>query len=224
MLCALEHPYQAGRHDDDAPLRPGGSALTLRTLRSAGFAHGERILDLGCGVGAGSRLLRRHGCTPIGLDLAPGRSNRTAVAGNIGDLPFADGAFDGLLAECSLSLAGYTAKTLTECRRVLRPGGKIAITDIFARAEGRPDAALPGCLAGIATRADILAALAAAGFAVQRWEDHSGVLKSLLAQLIFSGRDAEALWSGDGAAHTAALRACRPGYFLLIATQSARSA
>jgi hypothetical protein len=65
--------------------------------------------------------------------------------------------------------------------------------------------------------------MAAAGFIVQRWEDHSDVLKSFLAQLIFSGRGSEALWAGNGTAFAAALRACRPGYFLLTACKPTRS-
>ncbi len=68
--CALEHPYQSGRHDDGAPLRPGGADLTQRALHCAGFRAGERVLDLGCGVGVATRLLREHGCTALGLDLA----------------------------------------------------------------------------------------------------------------------------------------------------------
>jgi arsenite methyltransferase len=231
MDCVLEHPYQSGNigdTDKTEPLRPGGLELTVRAIHCAGFTKGERILDIGCGNGTGAKRLRRHGCLPVGLDLAPTRLARAAqaspglvaVGGDARQLPFADGSFDGLLAECSLSLAGFTTETLAECRRVLRPGGKLAVTDVFARADDARHLDLPGCLAGLATRADILAALAAADLSVQRWEDHSDVLKSFLAQLIFSGRGAEGLWHGDGAAYTAALRASRPGYFLLVAERN----
>jgi ubiquinone/menaquinone biosynthesis C-methylase UbiE len=232
MGCALEHPYQSGRFGEvgDGPLRPGGRDLTVRAMRCTGFNAGERILDIGCGDGAGSALLRRHGCHPVGLDVARDRLARAAqalpefaaVAGDARRLPFADESFDGILAECSLSLAGYTAATLTECRRVLRPGGRLAVTDVFARQGDVGHAPLPGCLAHLARRADILAAMAAAGFAVRRWEDHSDVLKSFLAQLIFSGRGSAALWTRDGSAFSAALRASRPGYFLLIAARPER--
>lgn len=230
MHCALEHPYRSGQFgaaEDGEPLRPGGLELTVRAIHCAGFAAGARILDLGCGSGAGSRQLRRHGCAPVGLDLAPARLARAAqalpelaaVAGDARHLPFAEASFDGMLAECSLSLAGYTAPTLAECLRVLRPGGRLAITDVFARIEDAERAPLPGCRTGLASRNELLAALGAAGFGVLRWEDHSDVLKSFLAQLIFSGRGSESLWTGDGSAYATALRACRPGYFLLIATK-----
>jgi len=231
MQCTLEHPYQSGRHDDGEPLRPGGLELTTRAIQCAGFAAPDYILDLGCGTGTGTKLLRRHGCVAIGLDRSPARlaqaastqPNFTAVAADARWLPLADASVDGVLAECSLSLTGYNQATLGECHRVLRPGGRLAITDVFARHEDPERAPLPGCLAGLTSRGEILAAMAAAGFIVQRWEDHSDVLKSFLAQLIFSGRGSEALWAGNGTAFAAALRACRPGYFLLTACKPTRS-
>lgn len=222
--CVLEHPYQSGCHDAGAPLRPGGAELTRRAMLCAGFLAGARVLDLGCGVGVATRLLHAQGCRALGVDLAAPRlalARRTApelamVAGDARRLPFADGSLDGVLAECSLSLIGYTATVLSECRRVLRPGGRIAVTDLFARADAVGPSPLPGCLGGLVSRAAVLAAFADAGFAVQRWEDHSERLKSFVAQLIFSGQGAEALWAGDGPAYAAALRARRPGYFLLV--------
>jgi ubiquinone/menaquinone biosynthesis C-methylase UbiE len=227
MDCVLEHPYQSGRFADGESLRPGGSELTIRAMQCAGFGAGKRILDLGCGDGAGSRLLYQHGCVPIALDLAlpslahaaAAQAELAAVAADARRLPFADGSVDGILAECSLSLAGYQSSTLAECHRVLVPGGRLAITDVYARHGDSDRSPLPGCLAGLAPRADILAALVEAGFSIQRWEDHSDVLKSFLAQMIFSGRGSEALWTGDGSAFTAALRAQRPGYFLLVAAK-----
>jgi arsenite methyltransferase len=173
--CALEHPYQAGRHDSGTPLRPGGTELTLRALQCAGFAPGQRVLDLGCGVGIATRLLRRHGCQAFGVDLAVHRlalARRedpalALVAADGRRLPFADQSLDGILAECSLSLIGYSAATLAECRRVLRPGGRLAITDLYSRAQPGAEAvgAVAGCLGGMVTRNAMLAALAAAGAA-----------------------------------------------------------
>jgi len=223
--CCLEHPFQSGRHADGETLRPGGSELTLRAMACAGFAPGERVLDLGCGTGVATRMLHAHGCAAVGLDLAGRRlalaraddPALTVVAADARCLPFADASLDGILAECSLTLAGYTAATLAECRRVLRPGGRLAVTDLFVRVDDVGRTPLPGCMDGMMSRHAILAAMADAGFAVRRWEDHSDVLKSFMAQLIFSGRGTEALWFGNGSAYSAALRACRPGYFLLIA-------
>jgi ubiquinone/menaquinone biosynthesis C-methylase UbiE len=229
--CTLEHPYQSGRHDGGEPLRPGGLELTTRAIQCAAFSAMEHILDLGCGTGTGTKLLRRHGCSAISLDRSSAQlahavraqPNLTAVVADARWLPLADASVDGVLAECSLSLTGYNQATLGESYRVLRPSGRLAVTDVFARHEDPERAPLPGCLAGLVSRGEILAAMAAAGFIVQRWEDHSDVLKSFLAQLIFSGRGSETLWTGNGSAFTAALRACRPGYFLMIASKPVRS-
>lgn len=228
---APEHPYQSGCHDAGVPLRPGGEELTRRALNFAGFRIGERVLDLGCGVGVATRLLYERGCRAHGLDLVAPRlamAHRSApeltmVAGDARCLPFANGSFDGMLAECSFSLIGYTAAHLAECRRVLRPGARFAVTDLFARADSPVPSSSAGCLGGMVSRETVLAAFADAGFLVERWEDHSDRLRSFVAQLIFSGAGAEALWACDGADGAEALRARRPGYFLLVAVRQERS-
>ena len=229
--CALEHPYQSGRHDDGAPLRPGGDELTRLAFDCAGFAAGQGVLDLGCGVGIATRLLHARGCVAFGVDRAPQRlalARRTEpglllVAGDGRRLPFAEECFDGIVAECVFSLIGYAASHFAECARVLRPGGRLALTDLYARAdaatEAPGDTALAGCLAGMTTRAAIVGALTDAGLHVDAWQDHTPRLKSFVAQLIFSGPSGEALWTGDGPAGAAALRALRPGYFLLVASK-----
>lgn len=229
--CVLEYPYQSGCHDAGAPLRPGGEELTRRALHCAGFRVGERVLDLGCGVGVATRMLHERGCRAHGLDFAAPRlamargatPELTMVAGDARCLPFANGSFDGMLAECSLSLIGYTVTHLAECRRVLRPGARFAVTDLYARADALAPLPSAGCLAGMVPRETIIAAFADAGFVVECWEDHSDRLKSFVAQLIFSGAGAEALWACDGADGAAALRARRPGYFLLVAVRQERS-
>lgn len=229
--CALEHPYQSGRHDDGAPLRPGGDELSLRAFDCAAFAAGQRVLDLGCGVGVVTRLLHARGCLAFALDRAHGRlvqarrseTGLLPVAADGRRLPFANDSLDGIISECAFSLIGYSAEHFAECRRVLRPGGRLALTDLYARADTATDAPLAGCLGGMTTRDAIFAALTDAGLCVETWQDHTPRLKAFVAQLIFSGRSAELLCSGDGLAGTAALRARRPGYFLLVAAKPERS-
>ena len=231
MACdALEHPYQSGRHDDGAPLRPGGDELTRLAFECAAFAAGQRVLDLGCGVGVATRLLHARGCLAFGVDRAAARlvqARRSEpglllAASDGRQLPFADACLDGIVAECVFSLIGYQAENFAECLRVLRPGGRLALTDLYARADVGSATSLAGCLAGMTTRAAILAALAGAGLHVDTWQDHTPRLNAFVAQLLFSGQGAEALWAGDGQADASALRARRPGYFLLIASKPQR--
>ena len=241
--CALEHPYQSGRHDDGAPLRPGGDELSLRAFDGAAFAAGQRVLDLGCGVGVATRLLHARGCLAFALDRAHGRLVQARryepgllpVAADGRQLPFANDSLDGIISECAFSLIGYSADLLSECRRVLRPGGRLALTDLYARAGAAPDVAPnvahnaatnappAGCLGGMTTRDAIFAALSAAGLRVETWQDHTPRLKSFVAQLMFSGQCAKLPFCGDDPAGAAALRARRPGYFLLIAAKPERS-
>ena len=229
--CALEHPYQSGRHDDGAPLRPGGDELSWRAFDGAAFTVGQRVLDLGCGVGVATRLLHARGCLAFALDRAHGRlvqARRSEpgllpVAADGRQLPFANDSLDGIISECAFSLIGYSADLLSECRRVLRPGGRLALTDLYARADAPRDVPLAGCLGGMTTRDAIFAALSAAGLRVETWQDHTPRLKSFVAQLMFSGQCAELPFYGDDPAGAAALRARRPGYFLLIAAKPERS-
>lgn len=100
---------------------------------------------------------------------------------------------------------------------MLRRGGRLAITDVFAREAVGAGQQLPACLTGMARQEEILAGLAHAGFRVERWEDHSQALKTFMARLLFESDTPDALWAGDAGVMNAALRQCRPGYFLLLA-------
>jgi SAM-dependent methyltransferase len=229
MDCAVAHPYHTGRFSggDIEPLRPGGLELTRLAVQYAGFTAGDHILDLGCGEGAGTQMLRQHGCNAIGLDTSTGSlataaahlSGQPLVKANARNIPFADASLDGILAECSLSLVDQRCVVLAECHRILRHGGRLAITDVFARNTISPDQPLPASLAGMAPQNEILAGLANAGFRVERWEDHSQVLKAFMARLIFECDSADALWADDAGTLNSALRQFRPGYFLLIAVK-----
>ena len=101
----------------------------------------------------------------------------------------------------------------------------LVITDVYAR---EPDAVidnttiLPACVAQMAGQETLCAEITQAGFKIESWQDHSAVLKTFLARLIFEKGSLAALWSNhasrDEASNlSAALRAKRPGYFLLLA-------
>lgn len=183
-------------------LHPGGLALTDRAVERCGLLPGARILDVGCGAGTTVRYLRSTGLRAWGIDLAGAGASLRADGQR---LPFAAGAFDGVLLECSLSLMPDLDAALAEFARVLVPGGRLAVSDLYARQApaGR-----------FFTREGLLAALEGR-FAVDLWEDHSSTLAPFVARRLLSS-----MTEGTGMVDTIACgRRVRAGYFLLIAKE-----
>ena len=233
-------PYASGRMaaEDDRLFRPGGLDLTARAIVLAHLEPGATIVDLGCGQGHSVRYLRGLGYNAVGIDLgepAHGASKPAAadtgrefkrVVGRAEELPLPAGSVDAVLAECSLSVVDDQDRALTECARVLKSGGRLIISDLYAR---RPEAIGPGraldgtCVAGIIVPAELKTRLAHCGFTVELWEDHSQALRECAARYIMEHGSCDGLWSTDGASSgriESAMRAARAGYFLLIASRT----
>jgi len=222
-------------------LRPGGLALTRRALAVAALPPGSRVLDLGCGLGATAAVCRAEfGLDAVGLDVSAGmlaeaREQRPALPllrASGARLPFRAGALDAVLAECTLALLPDLDAALAEVRRVLREDGLLIACDLYARApDAIPDLrALPlvTCLRGALPRAGFEAKLAARGFTLSLWEDHTEALKAFAARLIFEHGSLASFWgcvTGDpalaGAVQQTTARA-RPGYFLVLARRGSR--
>ena len=106
-----------------------------RTVRALALAPGSLVLDLACGTGALGAIARRHGYRVVGADMSEGM-----LAGRVGQfpaaqadaasLPFATGAFDGVL--CAYALRNFTdlEASFAEAARVVRPGGRISILEV----------------------------------------------------------------------------------------------
>ncbi|TDC22987.1 class I SAM-dependent methyltransferase [Streptomyces sp. 8K308] len=104
-------------------------------LALAGDVAGRRILDAGCGSGPLSAALRDRGAVVTGIDASAGmlalarRRLGDGAAPHVvdlnGRLPFADGAFDDVVASLVLHYLEDWGPTLAELRRVLRPGGRL---------------------------------------------------------------------------------------------------
>jgi arsenite methyltransferase len=152
----------------------------------ADLHEGETVLDLGSGAGADVLIsARRVGPTgrAIGLDMTDemlelaranaadaGVTNVEFVKGFIEQIPLADGSVDVIVSNCVLNLSGDKPKVLAEAARVLRPGGRFAVSDVIAGpdmdAATRADlAAYTGCIAGALTEQEFREGLEAAGFA-----------------------------------------------------------
>jgi len=223
-------------------MRPGGLELTERALRASRLSAGSRVLDVGCGAGASLALLAQWNLVGVGVDVMPlvgqpgaaGGAPRLVQAGGQ-RLPLRERSFDAVLAECSLSLMPVRG-ALAEFARVLRPGGRLLLSDLYLRRPEQAPAlralALDGCLAGARGRDEWISLLGDAGFAVLEWEDHSAALRQTVGQWMMAGGAPEQLWCGGASCCSldaveqvrAAVAAARPGYYLLVAAYRGASA
>ncbi len=151
----------------------------------ADLHEGETVLDLGSGGGIDVLLsARRVGPTgkAYGLDMTDemlelardnqrqaGVANAEFVKGTIEDVPLPDGSVDVVISNCVINLSGDKARVFREAARVLRPGGRFAVSDVVAdpgmdEATRRDMQQWTGCIAGALTREEFAAGLEAAGF------------------------------------------------------------
>jgi arsenite methyltransferase len=150
----------------------------------ADLHEGETLLDLGSGAGADVLIsARRVGAsgTAIGLDMTDemldlaranaaqaGVENVEFVKGYIEAIPLPDASVDVVISNCVINLAGDKHKVLAEAARVLRPGGRFAVSDVIAdpgmdEATRADMAAYTGCVAGALTEDEFRNALSDAG-------------------------------------------------------------
>lgn len=217
-------------------LRPGGFRLTEKAVRLCGLSSGDVILDLGCGRGATvNYLYKTHRIRGIGIDPSEkliGDAKRRYgfcdfVTGRGEKLPFQGASFSCVFAECTLSLMEDLNRALKEAFRVLKDGGRLVVTDVYAKNPREVDGLRPfnvnSCLRGLHDLTELEETLGKTGFVVSHREDCSDLLKELMVQTVFTFGSMAEFWnvtSGDcvdGWRYQEALRKCKPGYFLMIA-------
>lgn len=134
-------------------------------LNAAGASHHQKTLDLCCGQGNVSEALLSRGCQVVGVDFSPAMlvlarqrvPDATFIEADAQDLPFDDAEFDIVVSNLGVCHIPDQARALAEARRVLRSGGKFAMTvwcgpeasPCFAavyqaiKAHGHPDVSAP---------------------------------------------------------------------------------
>jgi SAM-dependent methyltransferase len=158
-----------------------GNPLAVADLRP-----GETVLDLGSGGGIDVLLSARrvgpegfaYGVDMTDEMLALARANAAKagvgnvefVKGTIEDVPLPDAAVDVIISNCVINLSVDKPAVLAEMFRLLRPGGRIGISDVVAEDHLSPEeraerGSYVGCIAGALSRAEYLDGLRAAGFA-----------------------------------------------------------
>lgn len=157
-----------------------GDPVTIASLRP-----GETVLDLGSGGGIDCFMAARQvgaGGHVIGVDMTPemldkantnkalhGFTNVEFRQGHIEALPVENSTVDVIMSNCVINLSPDKPSVFREAFRVLRPGGRISVSDIVTEgefsSEQRADAAMwAECVSGAIDVADYTAAMAAAGF------------------------------------------------------------
>jgi arsenite methyltransferase len=190
---AAEHEralFGADRYDDLARESvPDAAAIASlgcgNPTAVAELSEGETVLDLGSGGGLDVLLsARRVGLTgkAYGLDMTDEmldlaqRNQRTAgienvewLRGTIEEIPLPGESVDVVISNCVINLSADKRRTILEAARVLRPGGRFAVSDVIAD-PGMDETTRSdieqwtGCIAGALTRDEFIDALAGAGF------------------------------------------------------------
>jgi arsenite methyltransferase len=205
-----------------------GNPTALAELKA-----GEVVLDLGSGGGIDVLLsARRVGPTgkAYGLDMTDemlalarenqrkaGVSNVEFLKGDIENIPLPDASVDVIISNCVINLAADKGQVLREAWRVLKPGGRFAVSDVVVK-PGMPDIVRrsmelwAGCVAGALEDREYVSMLSAAGFAAVEVEPtrfyQAEEARALLSQ---AGLDADTLAPAiDGKIYSAFVRATKP--------------
>jgi SAM-dependent methyltransferase len=182
---------------------PGGRALTRRLVQALGLRPGQHVVDVASGPGATAMLLAAEfGATVDGVDLGEPAVQRARSAAEdaglsatvrfcLGDaerLPLPSDVADAVVCECAFCTFPDKTAAAAEFARVLRPGGRIGLTDVTVGAGGLPEelttlTAWVACIADARPVSGYTGILAAAGLRTVRVERHNDALARMIDQI-----------------------------------------
>jgi arsenite methyltransferase len=195
---------------------PGGAQLTARLGRALQVGPGQLIADVASGPGTSAlRVASDTECDVVGVDLSAdsvasatraaaeaGLSRRVSfVQGDAEALPLEDESVDGVLCECALCTFPDKAAAAREFSRVLRPGARVALSDITASADELPPELLSlqawvACIADARPLEEIASLLEGTGLMVETTERHDHALAAMLDRVDARLRTARLLGAG----------------------------
>lgn len=182
---------------------PGGVALTTRLLDAVSVTRGHTLLDVASGRGTSTLLAATtYGAAATGIDLseenvtaATRRARETDIdprpdfrLGDAESLPVSDNSFDVVICECALCTFPDKSAAVHQIARVLRPGGRVGITDITADQERLPNqlrglAATIACVADARPAEHYVSLLEDADLRVTRVEPHDDALRRMIDRI-----------------------------------------
>ncbi len=178
---------------------PGGRAGTRELLAASELRPGMRLLDAGCGLGASARLAAdEFGVFVDAVDAVDAVIDRARARGDsarirwrqaaLPTLPYADASFDAVLAECVLSTTDRRA-ALGEIHRVLRPGGRLLLSDVVSHGAALPSTIHPLvgaalCVSDAWREGEMDELLSDAGFRIARIWHRSSAIIALIDRVV----------------------------------------
>jgi ubiquinone/menaquinone biosynthesis C-methylase UbiE len=172
-------------------IRPGGLALTKKAIEIAALPEGARILDVGCGEGETVALLiKEYGFDVTGVDkssnlILKGKANHENLDLRCMEAEFLDfdsKTFDAIIMECSLSVFRLQEEAVFEVYCLLKPGGKLIVTDMFQKTPYlRQEKEI---LDGAFVLNELADLMENAGFEIIHFEEVENALSNFVAQAI----------------------------------------
>jgi SAM-dependent methyltransferase len=201
--CAATYSSPLARFLLGSTYHPGGAALTSRLLAALEVGADTTIVDVASGPGTSAILAAQQlGCSAVGVELSAdsvavarqaavsaGVSERVRfLVGDAESIPLDDESVDGALCECAFCLFPDKPTAAEEVARVLRPGARLALSDVTADTTRLPPelsglGAWVACVADARPLDELAALLEGAGLVIEQVEDRSTLVRDVVDRI-----------------------------------------